>query len=325
MLTRRMLAERLAVLGYSWFIPAHAADPPSGLLEIIIVPFAPGGPADIAARTLAPILSEQLQRKVIVENRAGAGGVTGLNAVAVSKPDGHTIGFATVGAMAMAPHLTVNMSFDPTRDLAYIGLIAKVSELIVVSSRLPVTSLGEFLDFARTNPGRVTIASTGAGGIAHLAIELLKTKAGIDVVHVPYRGAAPALVDVMAGQVDGLIADISIFIGQLKSGKLRPLAVANDSRSSLIPDVPTAAEAGMAGYEVQNWYGFIAANGTPVEEQTKLNAALNAALRDAAVVRSFNDLGAVPLGGTSAAFRDFALAEHARWGKVIRNAGITIN
>jgi len=322
MLTRRAALGGLATAGLFSLSPAQAVESQSGGIETILVPFAAGGPADSAGRILGPALSEHLQRTVIVENRAGAGGVTGINAVASSKPDGRMIGFATVGAMAMAPHMMKGMPFDPTRDLAYIGLIAKVSELLVVSSELPVKTFGEFLDYARRNPGKVTIASTGTGGIAHLAIELLKTRAGIDVIHVPYRGAAPALVDVLSGQVNALIADISVFIGQIKSDRLRPLALAGDKRSPLMPDVPTAAEGGLPGYEVENWYGFVAAKDTPAEIQTMLNAALNAALKDTKVVRSFNDLGAVPTGGTPEQFRDFEKAEHARWGEIIRNAGI---
>lgn len=325
MLTRRAVVGGLGTLGYPWISSVGTAEPQAGGIETLIVPFAAGGPADVAARKLAPVMSERLQRKVIIENRAGAGGVTGLAAVVASKADGRTIGFATVGPLAMAPHMLPNVPFDPARDIAYIGLIAKVSELLVVSSAMPVRSFGEFLDYARLNPGKVTIGSTGTGGIAHLAIELLKSKAGIDVVHVPYRGAAPALVDVMAGQVNAIIADISIFIGQAKSDKLRPLAIAGDKRSPLMPDVPTTAEAGLPGYKVENWYGFIAPKDIPAEEQALLNAALNVAVEDSDVIRSFNDLGAVTIGGTPAEFRDFALQEYARWGGIIREAGIKIN
>jgi tripartite-type tricarboxylate transporter receptor subunit TctC len=325
MLTRRAAVCGLASLGCSWISQVRAAEPQTGGVETLIVPFAAGGPADVAARKLAPVMSERLQRKVIIENRAGAGGVTGLAAVAASKPDGRTIGFATVGPLAMAPHMLPNVPFDPVRDIAYVGLIAKVSELIVISSEMPVRTFEEFLDYARRNPGKVTIGSTGTGGIAHLAIELLKSKAGIDVVHVPYRGAAPALVDVMAGQVNAIIADISIFIGQAKSDKLRFLALAGDKRSPLMPDVPTTAEAGLPGYKVENWYGFIAPKDTSTDDQALLNAALNVAVSDPEVIRSFNDLGAVPIGGTPAEFRDFALQEYARWGGIIRDAGIKIN
>ena len=165
----------------------------------------------------------------------------------------------------------------------------------------------------------------GPVGVAHLAIELLKSKAGVDVVHVPYRGAAPALVDVMAGQVNAMIADISIFIGQANSDKLRPLALAGDKRSPLMPDVPTTTEAGLPGYKVENWYRFVAPKDTPPEEQNFLNTALNVAVNDPDVIRSFNDLGAVTIGGTPAEFRDFALQEYARWGGIIRDAGIKIN
>ncbi len=321
MFTRRTVLGGLAALGSSALSPLRAA-PATGGIQTLVVPFAAGGPADVAARTLAPAMSQSLQRKVIVENRAGVGGVTGLNYVAQSKPDGRTIGFATVGAMAMAPHMIANMPFDPTRDIAYIGLIGKASELIVASSQLPVKTFAEFLDYARKNPGKVTIGSTGTGGIAHLAIELLKSKAGIDVVHVPYRGAAPAMVDVMAGQVNAMIGDVSNFIGQINSDRLRPLALAGDVRSPVMPDVPTAAEAGLPGYKVENWYAFIAAKNTPEEEQAYLNAALNAALKDPAVLRAFGDVGVVPTGGPPSALRDFEQAEYARWGALIRSAGI---
>jgi tripartite-type tricarboxylate transporter receptor subunit TctC len=321
MLTRRTVLSGLAVLGSAALSPLRAA-PSTGGVQTIVVPFAAGGPADVAARTLAPAMSQYLKRNVIIENRAGVGGVTGLNYVAQSKPDGRSIGFATVGAMAMAPHMIPNMPFDPTRDIAYVGLIGKASELIIVSSQLPVKTFAEFLDYARKNPGKVTIASTGTGGIAHLAIELLKTKAGIDVVHVPYRGAAPALVDVMAGQVNAMIGDVSNFIGQTKSDRLHALALAGARRSPAMPDVPTTAEAGLPGYEVENWYGFIAAKNTPDEELAYLNEALNVALKDSAVLRAFGDVGVVPVGGPSSALRDFEQAEYARWGALIRAAGI---
>jgi len=322
MLTRRMLIGGAAVIVPSAFMSAHAQT--GGGVETIIVPFAAGGPADLTARTLRPVLSQRLQRNVIVENRAGAGGVTGLNAVASSTPDGRTIGFATVGAMAMAPHM-MTMPFDPTRDLAYIGLIGKASELLVASSQLPVQTFSEFLDYARKNPGKVTIASTGTGSIAHLAIELLKTKAGIDVVHVPYRGAAPAVVDVMSGQVNAVIGDVSNFVGQSKSDRLRPLMLAGDKRSAVMPDVPTAAESGLPGYEVENWYAFVAAKNTPTEQVMLLNGALNAALQNKEVLNSFAKVGVVALGGAPEALRDFEREEFARWGEVIRNAGIRIN
>jgi tripartite-type tricarboxylate transporter receptor subunit TctC len=295
------------------------AELPEGTIRFI-VPFPPGGPGDVAARVLSPKLSERLSRTIVVENRSGAGGVAGIDAVAKSAPDGRTLGFATVGGLAIAPSL-MTMPFDPMRDLAYVSRIAAIPELLVVNPRLPVRNLTEFLHHARQNSGKIDIASSGNGSIPHMAIEMLKMKAGIKVVHVPYRGVAPALADLIGGQVQAMIADISAFIAPVKHGSLRAIALAAAERSPQLPDVPTTAEAGLADYDVSNWYGLIMPGTTPAAVVAQVNAAMVATLHEPAIIHALSELGATAGASTPEAFRAFTQAETARWSSIARASG----
>jgi tripartite-type tricarboxylate transporter receptor subunit TctC len=246
--------------------------------------------------------------------------VVGIDAVAKSAPDGRTLGFATVGGLAIAPGL-MTMPFDPMRDLAYVSRIAAIPELLVVNPSLRVRSLAEFLDHARKNPGKLNIASSGNGSIPHLAIEMLKMQAGIEVVHVPYRGVAPALTDLVGGQVQAMIADVSAFIAPVTQGSLRAIALAAAERLPQLPDVPTTAEAGLADYEVSNWYGLIMPGATPAAIVAQVNAAMVATLQEPAMIRALSELGATAGASTPEAFRTFTQAETARWGSVAKASG----
>lgn len=315
-----MITRRGALLVGAALLPGAArAQLPDGPMRFI-VPFPPGGPGDVATRLLSPTLAEQLGRTIVVENRSGAGGVVGIEAVAKAAPDGRTMGFATVGGIAIAPNL-MTMPFDPQRDLAYVSRIAAVPEMLAASPQLPAKTLGEFIAYAKANPGRVNVASSGNGSIPHLAIEMLKMKAGIDVVHVPYRGIAPAMTDLLGGQVQAMIADMSAFIAPVRQGSLHGIALAAAQRSPQLPDVPTAAEGGLADFEVSNWYGLVMAGTTPATIVARVNAAMVATLRDPAVVAKLGELGATVGSSTPDEFRQFVLTETARWGEVARASG----
>lgn len=289
----------------------------------MVVPFPPGGPNDIIARVLAARMSALVGQPVIVDNRAGAGGVVGTDLVAKAAPDGHTVAVTSAGALAIAASLVPNLPYQVGRDLAPVTLVATVPELLAVNPRVPAATLAELVAYARANPGRVNFASSGNGSMPHLAGEQLRFAAGIEVTHVPYRGAAPAVVDLVSGQVQMMFADIPVLLPQVRSGALRAVAIGSRERSALLPDVPTTAEAGLAAVEAVNWYGMIAPGGTPAPLIAALHAAAAAALRDAEVERTLRDQGAVAIGNAPEAFTAYIRAEAARWGEVVRRSGAT--
>ncbi|MFT8246833.1 Bug family tripartite tricarboxylate transporter substrate binding protein [Roseomonas sp. BN140053] len=320
MLTRRS-AMALAVA--SWAAPfasAAAAELPPGPMRFM-VGFPPGGVSDLVARLLAPLLSQRLQRPVVVENRSGAGGMIAMTAVASAAPDGRTIGFGTLGMLSITRHIVDRMPLDPLRDLALLGLIATSPQLFVVHPGLAPRSLAELLDYARANPGRVNVGSSGNGSIPHLTIELLRERTGVEMTHVPYRGVAPVITDLMSGQIQASIADIPAFLEPVRNGTLRAVTLAGPARSSLLPDVPTTAEAGLPDFEVENWYGLIAPAATPLAVQQLLNDTLREALADEGFSAKLTEFGAVAHGTSIAEFRRFAEAESERWGAVARRVG----
>ena len=319
MLQRRSLMG-LAALATLPGTTGLAAEMPEGPVRFII-PFPPGGPGDVAGRILAPPLSQRLGRPVVMDNRSGAGGMVGIEAVARATPDGRTIGFATAGAIAIAPQLVPGTTFTPLRDLAMLSRIGSVPQLIVVNPRMPIRTLPELLEHARREPGRLTVASSGNGSIPHLAIELLLTQAGVQLTHVPYRGVAPALTDLISGQVNAMIADLVAFVSHVRGGTLRGIALAARERSPLLPEVPTTAEGGLADFEVSNWYGLVTAAATPEPVQALLQQAMVGVLREPDVVRALGELGATVAGSSQAEFRAFVQSETTRWTDVARRAG----
>jgi len=287
----------------------------------LIVGFPAGGPADIFGRTFAQALSSGLGQPVIVENKSGVGGVLGIDAVAKALPDGYTLGFNNQGSVAMAPYALSKMPFNPNKDLALITTVVKVPEVVVVNPSLPVASLAELIAYAKANPGKIAFGSAGAGGITHLACELLKSEAHIDVLHVPYKGAAPAVSDLLGGQVQMGIFDVPVVLPHINSGKFKALAVTSAKRAPPLPDVPTTAEAGYPKVISDNWYGLVAPAGTPPAVLKKIHEASVAALRSPVLVEQFAKVSGIPAPSTPEEYRTFLGEEQARWGAIIKAIG----
>ena len=287
----------------------------------LIVGFPAGGPSDIFGRTFAQAMSARLGQPVIVENKSGVGGVLGIDAVAKSLPDGYTLGFNNQGSVAMAPYAFTRMPFNPNKDLAFITTVVKVPEVIVVNPSLPVSSLAELIAYAKANPGKIAFGSAGAGGITHLACELLKSEAKIDVLHVPYKGAAPAVSDLLGGQVQMGIFDVPVVLPHIQQHKFKALAVTSAKRAPTLPDVPTTAEAGYPKVISDNWYGLVAPAATPAAVQKRLHEAAVAALHSPALIEQFAKVGGVPAPATQEEYLKFLGEEQARWGAIIKAIG----
>ena len=290
-----------------------------------MVPFPPGGPNDAIARVLAQKLSVLLGQPVVVENRSGGGGVVGTDAVAKSAPDGHTFAVTSAGALAIAPNLVPSMPYQVGRDLAPVTLVATVPELLAVHPGVPANTLAELIAHAKSRPGRLNFASSGNGSMPHLAGEALRFAAGVEIVHVPYRGAAPAVTDLIAGQVQMMFADLPVLLPPVRSGALRAIALAGAERSPLLPEVPTTAEAGLPQIRAENWYGMVAPARTPEPALAALREATVRALRDPEVAGALREQGASAAGGGSEEFAAFVRAETARWGEVARRSGATMD
>ena len=321
-LLRRLVGAALATaLPLVWSLPAAAQDFPSRLIRMVVA-FPPGGPTDFVARLMADKLKSLLGQNVIVENRPGANGAIGAEYVARAEPDGHTVFMTTVGAVAITPHLTPKLAYDPIRDFAPITLVVRNTTILVVKPDLAVASAKALAALARAKPGTVPIASTGTGSMPHLALELFQSAAGVKFLHVPYRGAAPALTDLLGGQVQGLFADAPVLLSQIQGGKLRALAAASAKRNAVLPDVPTLAEQGLPDTNADNWYALLAPAHTPAAVVTKLHDATIVALNSPDVHDKLVQSGAVPAGGSSAELAELMKEELARWGRVVKEKNI---
>jgi tripartite-type tricarboxylate transporter receptor subunit TctC len=287
----------------------------------LIVPFPPGGPNDIIARVVAQKMQEILKQTIIIDNRGGQGGVLGTDLVAKAKPDGYTIAVASAGALAISPSME-KVAYETLKDLAPVTLVAKVPEMLVVAENVPAKNMAELVALAKKQPGKLNFASSGPGSLPHLAGELFKLTAKIDIVHVPYRGAAPAVNDLLGGQVQMVFLDLPVLLPQVKAGKLRPIAVGAEKRVPTAPDVPTTAEAGMPSLLTENWYGMVAPAGTPKDVVAALNKAAVEAMKDPDVVSKLSSQGAMLIGDTPDEFRAFIASETAKWAKVIKDAGV---
>ena len=287
----------------------------------LVVGFPAGGPADIFGRSFAQALGTTLGQTVIVENKSGVGGVLGIDAVAKSAPDGYTLGFNNQGSVAMAPYALSRMPFNPNKDLAFITTVVRVPEVVVVNPSLPVNTLAELIAYAKANPGKINFGSAGAGGITHLACELLKSEAHIDVVHVPYKGAAPAVSDLLGGQVQMGIFDVPVVLPHIKSGKFRALAVTSAKRAPPLPEVQTTGELGYPRVISDNWYGLVAPAATPAPVQKRIHEAAVAALHAPALLEQFAKVGGIPAPGTQDEYLKFLGEEQARWGNIIKAIG----
>jgi tripartite-type tricarboxylate transporter receptor subunit TctC len=284
------------------------------------VPFAAGGPSDMFGRILARGMSAELGQQVVVENKGGMGGVVGVAATAKAAPDGYTIGMNATGPTAIAPFMVANMPFED-KDLVPLTPIALVQMIVAVSSRLPVSSVPELIAYARANPGKVNYGSSGPGGISHLAAELFRSAAGIDIVHVPYRGAAPAVQDLLAGQVQLVVLDVSVLLPHIRSGAIKPLAATSKTRSALLPDVPTTAEVGLPTVLSDNWYGLTAPAAVPKPVLDRIHAAALAVLGTKEAAEPMLAQGAVIRPMTPAEFADFIRQEREKWGPVVKASG----
>lgn len=287
----------------------------------LIVPFPAGGPNDIIARVIGQRMSELIKQPVLIDNRGGQGGVLGTDAVAKASPDGYTIAISSAGALAISPGME-KVAYDTLKDLQPVTLVAKVPEMLVVATNVPAKDMSELIALARAQPGKLNYASSGPGSLPHLAGELFKLTAKIDIVHVPYRGAAPAVNDLLGQQVQMVFLDLPVLLPQIKAGALRPIAIGAAERVATAMEVPTTAEAGMPDLLIENWYGMVAPAGTPTAVIATLNRIATEAMRDPAVKEKLASQGATLVGDSPEHFRGFIDSEIRKWAKVIKDAGI---
>ncbi len=320
-ITRRVAVAGLAALP---FAQAHAQSTFPSRPLTLVVPFPAGGPADIFGRNLALAMTPPLGQQVVVENKSGAAGVTGVDFVAKAGSDGHVIGLMSCSAGAIMQSLMPRMPYDPAKDIAPIVLVARVQEMLAINAKLGVTDLKGFIAYAKAHPGKVTCGSAGTGGITHLAIELFKRETGTDLLHVPYRGAAPATNDLLAGTVDAVLLDISILLPHIAAGTVKPLAVTSDTRAVLLPDVPTMREMGYPKVNSDNWYALIMPGGASPEARQKIFDTASAALKSKQVIDAYAAAGAVVGGGTTAELKTFLGEEAVKWAAVIKTANVKL-
>ncbi|MDI3307920.1 MAG: tripartite tricarboxylate transporter substrate binding protein [Acetobacteraceae bacterium] len=319
-LRRRHLLAAPAVLAA---LPARAQSWPDRPIRII-VPYTPGAFNDTLARLVGEKLQEKLGQIGVVENRPGASGSIGIAATAQAAPDGYTIAVANTANLAMNPFLFANTGYDPLRDLAPLCVSARLMNALEVPISSGITSLQQLLDRARAQPGKLSYASSGAGSSPHLSAELLKHRTGIDLVHVPYRGSAPATADLIAGRVDMMIDNLPNVLPQVQAGKTRALAVTGNERDPALPDVPTFQEAGLPGYEVYVWFGFVGPAGLPQPIRDRLSAAITAIVTSPETSEKIHRAGATVWTRDQAQFAALLRAELDKWGTVIRSAGLRI-
>jgi tripartite-type tricarboxylate transporter receptor subunit TctC len=291
----------------------------------IIVPWPPGGPSDIAARPLAKGLSEQMKQSFIVDNRGGAGGNIGTAMVAKAAPDGYTLLVTSSAPIVINPSLYKQMPFDPPKDLAPITNLLRVPLILVVNSSVPAKNLQELIAYIKAQNGKAQFASSGNGTPQHLTAELFRASATLDMVHVPYKGSAPAITDLIGGHVPIMFDSAIAILPHIKSGKVRAIAITSAKRSAILPDVPTFGEAGMKGFESYAWYGFFAPAKTPKDIVDKLNAEALKVMKQPEWQKILADTGSEYVGETPEQFTAFTKAEAAKWAKVVKDSGATID
>jgi tripartite-type tricarboxylate transporter receptor subunit TctC len=308
----------LAVMSF-WAITAQAF--PTKPVRMIVA-FPPGGGTDIVARLLSARLTETWGQAVVVENRAGASGVIGTEMAARSDPDGHTLFMATMGNMTANQHLYPKMAVDPLRALAPITKVVDVHFVFMANPALPAEGVAELVALAKSRPGQIHYSSSGPGGAPHLAMELFKRQAGVDLAHVPYKGSGPGMNDLLGGRVMLTMDSLLQGLPHIKAGKLRALAVLGPKRSALLPDVPTMAEAGVAAYSLTNWFGLVAPAATPAEVLSKVHADVVRVLKEEGIRKRISDMGADVVGNSAEEFGASMRAESAQWAEVIKSANI---
>jgi len=302
---------------------APAAQPFPTRPVTVVVPFPPGGGTDVGARLVAQKLSLKWGQPVLIDNKAGASGMVGADVVARAKPDGYTLLVGNVGTQSVNPSLYKKMSYDPDRAFAPVSMIAELPLVLLITPSLPYQSVKDLVAAARSEPGKLSYASSGSGGAPHLAAEIFRKSGGVNMLHVPYKGGGPAVTDLMAGHVDILFATVLESIGHIKSGKLRGLAVSSASRSPALPDMPTVGES-LPGFDTGSWIGMLAPAGTPPALVEKISADVREVLTQPDTRQTLILQGATPLGLTPAAFQARIDADRQRYGRIIRESGITI-
>jgi tripartite-type tricarboxylate transporter receptor subunit TctC len=290
----------------------------------IVVPWPPSGNVDITARTVAPAFGEALGQQVVVENRAGAGGRIGSEAVAKSAPDGYTLLLGSSGTVTAGPAVWKNLGFDPLKDLVAVGPIQSVPIVLTVAPKTPLASYGDYVAYAKAHPGQLTIASAGNGSSNHLAIELLMRQANLKLLHIPYKGSGPALTDLMGSQVQSMMDQLTASIGHIKDGRIRAIAISSAKRSPLLPDVPTLDELGVKGYEAATFTGIFAPAGTPHAVVDKLSAALRKALANPAVRERYQGMGVEVMDMAQPQFASYVREDFQKWQKVAREGNIAV-
>jgi tripartite-type tricarboxylate transporter receptor subunit TctC len=317
----RVRAAFVAVVALLCWLPAAvAAEYPARPVNLIVA-FTPGGPSDVLSRILGRKLEQLLGQPFVIDNRPGAGGNIAAEAAAHAPTDGYTLLMGNNSILATNASLYKKLNYDPERDFLPISLIGSQANILVVNPSVPANSMAELIALAKARPGQLNFASSGYGAAAHLAGELFKTEAHIDIVHVAYKGAAPALQDVVAGHVQMMFATAASVVGLIKDGKVRPLAVTTPKRTAILPDVPTVAELGIPGFDATTWHGLVAPAGTSKEIIGTLHHATGLALNDAAVRKSLTDLGVDIIGGSPQEFAAYIKAEIPKWTAVVKASG----
>lgn len=320
--SRREVLGTLLALGLGGIGGSAWGQAPAENAIKMVVPYPPGGTTDILGRILTEKLGDKLKQMAITENRPGAGGNIGAAAVAKSKPDGNTLLFTAVTTPAIAHTLYSNLTYDVRKDLVPVAVVGSLPFVLLVSNKLGVKNTAELLQLAKKTPGKINFGSAGVGTTAHLAGELFKSMAGIDIVHVPYKGNGPALADIMGGHLDMMFDFLPSALQLVKAGKVRAVGVTSPSRSAALPEVPTLAESGVPGYEVLSYFGVMAPGGTPKSVVTKLNSEINAISRSPENRARYQTEGVEPAAETPEWFAKYLDAEIERWGKVIRQANV---
>jgi tripartite-type tricarboxylate transporter receptor subunit TctC len=291
----------------------------------LIVPFPPGGNTDIVGRLIAQKLTDAFGQQVYVENRGGAGGTIGAEAAAKSPPDGYTLFFATTGTLASAPSLQPNLRYDPVKAFAPISTLANAPVVVIATDAVPANSLQQLIQLARSKPGQLKFGSAGTGHFVHLAGEMFKSAAGVDLFHVPYKGVNAALTDMLGGRIELMFDTIAQYEPHLQSGKLRALAVAHPKRLARLPNVPTTAEAGLAGYELASWFGLAAPAGTPAEVISRLNSEVLKALSTQEAIDTLGKLGLEAAGSSPQQYAAMIADDLAKWRHAVKAAGIKLD
>jgi tripartite-type tricarboxylate transporter receptor subunit TctC len=320
----RIVSFLVAAAAWLWLAPVTAAEYPARPVSLIVA-FTPGGPSDVLARIIGKKLEQLLGQPFVIENKPGAGGNIAAELAARAAPDGHTLLMGNNSILATNASLYRKIGFDAEKDFAPISLIGSQANILVVNPALPARTMAELIALAKAKPGQLDFASSGYGAAAHLAGELFKTQARIDIVHVAYKGAAPALQDVVAGHVPMMFATAASVVGHVRDGLVRPLAVTTPTRTAVLPDIPTVAELGLPGFDATTWHGLVAPAGTPKAVIEGLHRATATALADPAIRKALGDLGVDIVGSSPAEFSAYIKAEIPKWRAVVQAAGARLD